>query len=94
MEIINWIASYLTDRKTKIKLYEGLSEEFDILTGIPQGSPLLLILYLFYNTDLLEIARGNELVTGYIDDTSFLVEGTTIESIVRKLEVLHAKADD
>jgi hypothetical protein len=76
MEIIDWTASYLTDRKTKIRLFEGLSEEFDVLTGIPQGSPLSPILYLFYNADLLEIARSNELVTGYIDDTSFLVEGS------------------
>lgn len=75
MEIIDWTASYLTGRKTKIRLFEGMSEEFDVLTGIPQGSPLSPILYLFYNADLLEMARGTELITGYIDDTSFLVEG-------------------
>jgi hypothetical protein len=82
LEIISWTASYLTDRKTKIQLYEGMSKEFDIPTGIPQGSPLSLILYLFYNADLLEIARGSDLVTGYIDDTSFLVKGLTIEESV------------
>jgi ribonuclease HI len=94
LEIINWTASYLTGRKTKIKLYEGMSTEFDVPTGIPQGSPLSPILYLFYNADLLEIARGSDLVTGYIDDTSFLVEGLTTEDTARQLEVLHAKADE
>jgi hypothetical protein len=83
----------LIDKKTKIKLYKGLSEEFDVLTSILQGSPLLLIFYLFYNADLLEIARNNKLVTGYIKNTSFFVEGLTIESTVRKLGILHAKAD-
>lgn len=94
MEIINWIASYLTDRVTCIKLFEGISETFDIATGIPQGSPLSPILYLFYNADLIELGRSSELVTGYIDDTSFLVEGSTTESTTRRLEVLHCKADE
>jgi exonuclease III len=94
-EIIDWTASYLTDRKTQIRLYEGLSTEFDVLTGIPQGSPLSPILYLFYNADLLEIAsRSSQVVTGYIDDTMFLVEGENTESTVHKLEVLHRKADE
>lgn len=49
---------------------------------------------MFYNADLIEIGRSNELVTGYIDDTSFLVEGSSTESTIRKIEVFHAKADD
>lgn len=53
----------------------------------------MLILYLFYNADLLEIARSNKLVTSYIDDTSFLVKGLTTESTVYKLEILYAKAN-
>jgi hypothetical protein len=34
------------------------SEEYRVDIGIPQGSPLSLILYLFYNADLLEIVGG------------------------------------
>jgi len=34
-EIVTWIASYLTGRKTKIKLFKDTSEYFDVSTGIP-----------------------------------------------------------
>jgi hypothetical protein len=67
--------------------------EFDILTSILQGLLLSLILYLFYNADLLEIARFTKLVISYINNISFFVKGITIKLIVRKLEVLHAKAN-
>jgi len=40
--------------------------EFDMYQvdiGIPQGSPLSLILYLFYNADLLETASDKDIQT-------------------------------
>jgi hypothetical protein len=36
------------------------SEEYRVDIGIPQGSLLSLILYLFYNADLLETAGGQD----------------------------------
>jgi hypothetical protein len=36
-------------------------EEYHIDVGIPQGSLLSLILYLFYNADLLETAGGQDI---------------------------------
>ena len=41
--------------------------------GIVQGDPLSMILYLFYNMDILDVARGkNELCLGYVDDLALV----------------------
>jgi hypothetical protein len=55
---VGWIASFLSERTTIIQMGELELEEYHVDMGIPQGSPLSLILYLFYNADLLEIVGG------------------------------------
>jgi hypothetical protein len=79
---IGWIASFLRNKKTTIQLREYTTELLSINTGIPQGSPISLILYLFYNTDILEDAtRGvSDTVTrGWVDDVYFLVHSQSTE---------------
>ena len=71
--------------------------EVQLRTGIPQGSPLSPILYLFYNADLIdEIAnryRNIALVTGYIDDVCILVWGLSPEVNCWQLERIHHIAE-
>lgn len=92
--ITGWIGSYLRDRTTEIRLQEGTTGPIPANTGIPQGSPLSPILYLFYNADLLEIGAPWDLVMGYIDDTSIMVTGSTKASNIEALGELHEKAMD
>ncbi|MBW0525592.1 hypothetical protein O181_065307 [Austropuccinia psidii MF-1] len=47
------INSFLSNRHTKIKLNDFISDDFSIQQGIPQGSPLSVSLYLIYNSSLL-----------------------------------------
>jgi hypothetical protein len=47
----------------------------DVETGIPQGSLLSLILYLFYDADLLEACqsqRHSTTAAGWIDDVNIV----------------------
>ncbi len=80
-KIVTWIASFLGSRHTHIVVDGYKSRKYNIATGIPQGSPLSPILYLFYNADLIEIcnAQQNTLATGYIDDVAILSWGDTTE---------------
>ena len=58
----------------------------------------MLILYFFYNADLLNINIDEDelrysLVIGYIDDTSIIVNGRNTEEIIKMLLILYKKAE-
>ncbi|ODM23022.1 hypothetical protein SI65_00611 [Aspergillus cristatus] len=94
---VNWIASFLHHRITDIVLMEGATGQFTTDTGIPQGSPLSPILYLFYNADLIdqihEAYPGKATVTGYIDDICILVWSQAAAANCRRLEQIHKIAE-
>lgn len=84
VSIIAWLGSFLSQRTTCISFDDYLSPPLPASVGIPQGSPLSPILYLFYSADLLEIfgpihsRNKKEIALGFIDDTSLAVRGPSI----------------
>lgn len=52
-----WVGSFLEDRHTTLAINHRATESFKVTTGIPQGSPISPILYLYYNADLLDICE-------------------------------------
>ena len=90
--IIAWIKSFLDNRTTIIKTNEHTSGKFRILIGILQGSPLSLILYLFYNVDLMEISNKYKEINSsrFINDVMLV---TTVDNIV-KINKLLGKAHE
>lgn len=95
-EIVNWITSFLADRKTAILLAEGLGKVYSMATGISQGSPLSPILYLFYNADMIEgliTTNKKALVVGYMDDVCILTWSKTVRENYALLHRIHARAE-
>ena len=91
-QMIAWIASFVRDRTTIVKTNECSTNLVHISTGIPQGSPLSPILYLFYNADLLEICSSSShqfTAGGFIDDTVLLATGPSIAKNCQKLKETH-----
>jgi hypothetical protein len=91
--LIEWVASFLSDRTTTLKLQEYTAPSVPVETGIPQGSPVSPILYLFYNADLIEECKTPETESvGYIDDVSILAVGPSAPRNCKTLKAIHLKA--
>ena len=91
--IVNWIASFLEDRTTVLKTPEYTTDEIYIDVGIPQGSSLSPILYLFYNATILTKAAEREnlgvTATGFIDDIGLLVIGNSTRENCEALQKIY-----
>jgi hypothetical protein len=67
---VGFIEKMLTDRCTMLKYDGHTSEPIEIDNGIGQGDPLSMVLYQYYNADLLDIpSRKNKDTLAYVDDT-------------------------
>src|SRR5579859_2584948 len=91
--MVRWVESFLTGRSTILRFNGIDSERIAINAGVPQGSPMLPILYLYYNSDLLEIlgSRGQSL--GFIDNIAYGVQGESGKENPKELERMMAIAD-
>ena len=94
-KITRWIHNFLQERSTRLQFNGTKSERINTSAGVPQGSPLSPILYMYYNADLLDIAsrfQGKSL--GFIDDIMYGTEGSTDTENVQKLEQMLQSAEE
>ena len=90
-QIVNWCCAFLSHRTTSLSFNDFTSPPMPASSGIPQGSPLSPILYLFYSADLLELIplnNPNRLAGGFIDDTMLAVSSESIASNIEMLNQL------
>ena len=90
--IVWWIESFLKNRLILITLGRKISAVELTETGIPQGSPILSILFLFFNAPLIEAYSGAKLrlqVGGFIDDVHLLVYGEITKGNYHTLKLVY-----
>ena len=92
----NWVFSFMSDRWTTLDFNGQESQAFPVKTGIPQGSPLSPILFLFYNAELLECCtnplRGVGCL-GFVDDVTLIAWGSSTEDNCKQLTDAHSQCD-
>ncbi|KMK58218.1 hypothetical protein Y699_03638 [Aspergillus fumigatus Z5] len=84
---VTWLGSFLRGRSTSLVLPEYTLPTRRVETGIPQGSPLSPILYIFYNAGLMGRGApewGTDNI-GYIDDTTMLATGDSEHANCQRL---------
>ena len=70
---ISFVDNLLTSCWTRLKFDNFTLSWFDLDNGIGQGDSLLMLLYLYYNADVLEVPKGrDELGLSYVDNMALL----------------------
>ena len=73
--IVNWIQSFLLNRRQRVRVMNSYSEWTPVTSGIPQGSvlgPILFVIYFMnYINDLPDSIQSNCYM--FADDIPFLV---------------------
>ena len=79
-KLVNIVDVVLTGQTTRLRFDDYVSNDIPLRNGIGQGDPMSMIVYLFYNADILDIPRTkNELVVAFVDDTALFVEGPSFD---------------
>ncbi|KAF4901929.1 putative RNA-directed DNA polymerase from transposon BS [Colletotrichum viniferum] len=103
--MVKFVASFLSSRSTTVRVQGRHSKKFSINIGIPQGSPLSPILFIFFTLPLLEKLKAMPsmetnknarllqlkelLITTFVDDITLLVASPSIKQNNEALAILY-----
>jgi hypothetical protein len=95
-ELVRWIDAFCSDRTAAILVNGHISDQQRLpQAGLPQGSPLSPILFLFFNADLVQRRiDGNGGSMAFVDDYTGWVVGPTAEANRERLQTIIDEALD
>lgn len=88
--ILEWLHSYLINRKIIVKIGTHFSDEYNVSLGVPQGSVLGPLLFILYVNDLPNYIKSG-IVTMFADDSTIAVTDPNVDNLNNKItDVLDA----
>ena len=86
-ELVRWIDDFCTDRRACINVNGFTSEVCQLpQSGLPQGSPLAPILFLFFNADLVQTKFRNGGSMAFVDDYTAWIVGESAADNTRRIQ--------
>lgn len=80
--VLQWFKSYLENRKQKVKFMNKMSDEVEIINGVPQGSKLGPILFNIYINDIIKKINDVGITCKlFADDTKLYFASKELEEI-------------
>ena len=79
MTLIRWINCFLQNRQAKVRFNNVLSRSRKMRQGLPQGSVLSPILFLFYINNLAKILPSENINSLFADDVTILAVRKSLE---------------
>jgi hypothetical protein len=78
---LSWFRNYLSQEK---KIYEKISDAINVQLGLPQGSVLGPLLFIFYINDIKNVLRYSKLNL-FADDTLLYIATDTLDEAVNRM---------
>ena len=87
LQLVSWLKSFLTDRHVSLRFNDYNSDPYDLLVGMPQGSPISPVLSTIFTTPILYLATRwiNTSLSMYVDDGNLFACGTDFSQVVTHL---------
>ena len=79
------MASYLRDRKQRVRIGNEKGEWLHVCKGTAQGSILGPFCYNVFTNDLLSVVNGNTDIYNYADDNTLICSGYNYADVKREL---------
>ena len=83
---VKWLYRFLQNRQARVRYDGTLGKSKQILQGLPQGSVLAPLLFLFYINNLAGLLPDFNINAMFADDVSILASATSKEEAVRKAQ--------
>jgi len=90
-DLVRWVERFMEDRKVIMSMYGKEGDSMDVETGVPQGSPVLRVLFVIYLSGLFgQVEKkkdegGNEGIS-FVDDVAWVVEGEDVGECTQRLQ--------
>jgi exonuclease III len=81
-QALSWLKSFLSGRKQRVVIGQQQSEDFDLISGVPQGSCLGPLLFIMYTSQLFHLVKKHlPTAHGYADDTKLYLSFRPISTV-------------